>query len=35
MIGEYIVVLVGFGIAIAYVLIIRHILNAAEDQNEG
>ena len=29
MIGSYIVVAVGFGLAIAYVLIIRHILNAA------
>jgi hypothetical protein len=35
MIGEYIVVLVGFGLAIAYVLVIRHILNAADDQHEG
>jgi len=30
MIGSYIVVAIGFGIAIAYVLVIRHILNAAE-----
>ena len=30
MIGAYIVVLIGFGLSIAYVLVIRHILNAAE-----
>jgi len=30
MIGAYIVVLIGFGLSIAYVLVIRHILHAAE-----
>ena len=34
MIGAYLVVAVGFGLAIAYVLIIRHILNAADDPEE-
>jgi len=30
MIGSYLVVAVGFGLAITYVLLIHHILNAAD-----
>jgi len=36
MIGAYVVVLAGFGISVAYVLVIHHILKAAEAaQNQG
>jgi len=33
MIGSYIVVAVGFSLAITYVFLIRHILNSADDSN--